>query len=352
MQDAMIVWNRCDFSWRMVETSQNVFDWSQTDQMVNEANARGLQIYAGLGYTPAWASSGGQSYSPPTNPADWADYCTQAVNRYKASIHVWEIWNEPNISGFWGGTRQQYISNILIPAADAIHAADPTAKVAAPEISRCCSGNTWMTDVLNQAGNKIDIIAHHQYDYNDPQQRLSASTLSIDQMHNLIVSLGYGNKPIWVTECGWTSDGAGNSETTQANNLVAMLKGMETRPWLQNFMWYQIWEGPTDLFGLLRQDESRKPAWYAYRDYIFASNWGPQTPFGGAARPVPGMIQAEDFDDGGAGVGYGDSDAGNNSAPASRESSAKFVWREFCRRLDQEGSRRGPRIGACHDSGR
>ena len=39
---------------------------------------------------------------------------------------------------------------------------------------------------------------------------------------------------------------------------------------------------------------------------------GGQTPFGGTARPVPGLIQAEDFNEGGQGVAYGDADAGNN----------------------------------------
>ena len=34
-------------------------------------------------------------------------------------------------------------------------------------------------------------------------------------------------------------------------------------------------------------------------------------PYGGAARAVPGVIQAEDFDEGGNGVGYGDTTAGN-----------------------------------------
>ena len=36
------------------------------------------------------------------------------------------------------------------------------------------------------------------------------------------------------------------------------------------------------------------------------------TPYGGAARPIPGTIQAEDFDDGGEGAGYHDSDAANS----------------------------------------
>src|ERR1041385_4702546 len=81
IQDARIAWARCDFSWREIETpSKGTYNWSSQDQMVTEANNRGLFIYAGLGYTPTWASSGGQSYSPPTNTSDWTNFCTTIVN--------------------------------------------------------------------------------------------------------------------------------------------------------------------------------------------------------------------------------------------------------------------------------
>ena len=43
-----------------------------------------------------------------------------------------------------------------------------------------------------------------------------------------------------------------------------------------------------------------------------ASGPGVSTPYGGVPRAVPGTIQAEDFDEGGEGVAYRDSDAGNN----------------------------------------
>lgn len=39
---------------------------------------------------------------------------------------------------------------------------------------------------------------------------------------------------------------------------------------------------------------------------------GNSQPFGGAPRALPGKIEAEDFDEGGAGIAYQDSDAGNN----------------------------------------
>jgi len=273
MRDATITWGRCGFSWRDIETpTKGTFNWAVTDEAVAAANARGLKIYAGLGYTPVWASSISypqhRSQDPPSNPQDWYDFVFACVTRYKGSIKHWELWNEPNISGFWNSTMTAYINNIVKIGSDAVHAADPDGLVLAPEISRCCSGNTWMTTVLAQAGDKIDIIAFHQYDYDSPQSRLSAPTLSIDQMHNLIVSAGYNNKPIWVTECGWESDTIG--EQVQANDLVAMLAGMPSRPWWKKFFWYQIWEGPTGLAGLLHQDETPKLAWYAHRDYAIA----------------------------------------------------------------------------------
>jgi GH35 family endo-1,4-beta-xylanase len=166
MKDANIAWGRYDFSWREVETPvKGTFNWAAQDYAVNEANARGLHIYAGLGYTPTWASVAGNSNSRPTNLQDWYDYVYAAVSRYKGSIKYWEMWNEPNLTQFWNGTRQQYI-DLLKVGADAAHAADPDCFVLAPEISSSpsTSPSTWVTDVLNQAGNKVDIVAFHQYD--------------------------------------------------------------------------------------------------------------------------------------------------------------------------------------------
>src|SRR3954468_17854359 len=60
MEDADIAWGRYDFSWRSVETTgKGSFNWGIQDHAVAEANARGLHIYAGLGYTPTWASIAG-----------------------------------------------------------------------------------------------------------------------------------------------------------------------------------------------------------------------------------------------------------------------------------------------------
>jgi hypothetical protein len=271
MKDANIAWGRCDFSWRNVEaTSKGTYNWEVQDYAVAEANARGLHIYAGLGYTPSWASIAGDANSRPTNNQDWYDYVYATVSRYKDSIKYWEMWNEPNLTQFWDGTRAQFIELFKV-GADAAHAADPDCMVLGPEISSAGPRTAWITDLLQQAGNKIDIVSFHQYDGGDtPAGRLAA----MDSMHNTIVNLGYGNKPIWITESGWASDNIG--EQTQANYLTGMLAGIPSRPWWKKFFWYQIWEGPTDRAGLLRQDETPKLAWYAYRDYT-AAHPAPET---------------------------------------------------------------------------
>ncbi len=270
--DAGIGWGRCDFSWESIETSQDVFNWATTDALVAEAAERGVQVYAGLGYTPAWASSGGGHRTPPDDPNDWYDFVFQCVSRYKGTVKHWEMWNEPNLGGFWSGTRSQFINDILKVGADAVHAADPDAMVLAPEISSCtgfgCQASNWMRDCLQQAGDRIDIISHHQYDGGDvPSGRLAA----IDAMHNYIVSLGYGDKPIWITECGFRSDGSGMNEQIQAQYLTEMLEGMAARPFAMNFFWYQIWEAAGgEKFGLLHPDETPKLSWFAFRDFTTA----------------------------------------------------------------------------------
>lgn len=271
MEDADIAWGRYDFSWRSLEaTGKGVLNWGVQDYAVAEANARGLHIYAGLGYTPTWASIAGDANSRPTNNQDWYDYVYAAVSRYKGSIKYWEMWNEPNLTQFWNGTRAQFIDLFKV-GADAAHAADPDCMVLGPEISSAGQRTTWMTDLLQQAGNKIDIISFHQYDGGDyPAGRLA----QMDSMYNTIVSLGYGNKPIWITESGFASDNIGDD--AQGYYLTEMLAGMASRPWWKKFFWYQIWEGPTDRSGLLYQDETPKPAWFHYRDYT-AAHPAPET---------------------------------------------------------------------------
>ena len=47
---------RIDFVWAYVETSRGAYDWSVYDAIAAAAQARGLEVFATLDYTPAWAT--------------------------------------------------------------------------------------------------------------------------------------------------------------------------------------------------------------------------------------------------------------------------------------------------------
>ena len=62
-----------------------------------------------------------------------------------------------------------------------------------------------------------------------------------------------------------------------------------------------------------------------------APGWpGPSRPYQGVVRVIPGLVEAEDFDDGGEGVAYHDLDPQNQEKhqPPYRESGVDLEWRE------------------------
>ena len=45
----------------------------------------------------------------PPNLTDWEDFVQTLVKRYKGQISNYELWNEPNGSGFWTGSPPQMV---------------------------------------------------------------------------------------------------------------------------------------------------------------------------------------------------------------------------------------------------
>ena len=208
VQAAGIGWVRIDFIWAWVEPSRDQFDWQVYDAIAAAARARGIEIFATIAYTPPWATSGAAVTGVPDDPAEWAEVCAAAAHRYRNSIRHWGVWSEPNLDKFWSGSRQQYMDVILEPCADAIHAANPAARVGGPDLAHLTSGDSdwydWLHDILRGAGDKLDFVTHHVYDsdgHRDVGDRLDGSTV-------------FGNRPsLWdvvnpsveevLKEAGW-----------------------------------------------------------------------------------------------------------------------------------------------------
>ena len=167
IRDSGMGWVRVDFDWWTFNPAPGVFDFSTLDHVVAKATARGLKIYPSIGYTPTWATSGEFRTGVPDHVGDWTRAVTTAVTRYRDDIWHWGIWNEPNTTSFWTGTRQQFIDVIVQPAADAIHAADPDALVVGPELAHFVSSKgvfyEWLARLAPQCRLQ-DVIGHSPLD--------------------------------------------------------------------------------------------------------------------------------------------------------------------------------------------
>jgi len=265
-----VTWIRTGFDWDVMETADDYYDpyavWLQ-DNMFSAMTSRGINVFHNFNYTPAWARSGGDQRTPPSNPAKYTEYITWAVNRWKNQCHHWGFWNEVNIAPFWTGDYNWYIQNLLIPGIDAVKAADPTAKTVVGELSTAGDDVGKLRTMLRAivaAGrkDKVDIISHHSYDGGDTWQGRVAD---IDTLHNMLVAEGFGDRELWITESGIDDP----DRTRQATFVVGMAAAMDTRPWWTKFFYWQFHEGVGDNFGLVAYpDWSPKPAYTQYQSLI------------------------------------------------------------------------------------
>src|SRR6476661_4303877 len=147
-RDGGYTWIRQGFAWNDIEISGKgiytdtrnpgveVNAWDKYDFIVDQANKDGLEILARLDSPPVWAR---QPYDdveqyhkgPPRDNNDFGDFAAAVAQRYKGKIKYFQIWNEPNLIGEWGGhpvNAEEYTA-LLKLAHDRIKQVNPDAVI-------------------------------------------------------------------------------------------------------------------------------------------------------------------------------------------------------------------------------
>lgn len=306
-QAARLGWIRIDFIWSWVEPARGARDWRVYDGIVAEARARGIEVYASLVGTPAWATDGPAASGVPRDVSEWRAFVREAARRYRGRVKAWGVWNEPNLPAFWAGTRAQYMDVLLRPASEEIRKADPDALVGGPDLAHLKGGGAdwydWLYDVLRFAGGALDVVTHHVYDQGDNgnvTRKLDASTtfggnpqrwdVVAPSVREVLREAGASGKPFWLTETGWASDAVG--EATQSAWLVELLRDWFGRPgepsWVKKVFVYELADDPgagIPKWGLLRADRSTKPSYTGVA--TFTSSY---RPYGDAAELVEAVV--------------------------------------------------------------
>ena len=158
-----------------VEDGKTVYNWSKIDQLYDDLLARRIRPFVELGFTPkALATSqnsifywnGNTSHPKPEGWHNLVDaFIRHIEERYgKDEVRTWffEVWNEPNLSGFWEGGDQKAYFELYDLTANTIKAVDPALRVGGPSTA----GAAWVPEFLahaKQSGAAVDFVTTHTY---------------------------------------------------------------------------------------------------------------------------------------------------------------------------------------------
>jgi hypothetical protein len=315
-------WVKQRFEWRNIEVkSKGAFEWDEPDRIVDAISQTGLKIVARVDDQPKWASSTipWPGYGPPDNLKDWSEFLTALATRYKGRIQAYEIWNEPNLDREWGNTKPDPVaySALLKDGYQAIKAADPQALVISAGMSPTTTNDDHAMPDLDfiramyaaGARNSFDVLGVNAEAFKaepcaDPGQvALDAELTNNDQspaalkriyalrhvedVRELMVQQGDGNKQMAVLEMGWTTDARPSSaylwyavdRQQQAANLVGAFQCARQfwRPWMGLMTVIYIpdpeWTQPQEQYwwSITNPDGMPRPAYTALKAFFATS---------------------------------------------------------------------------------
>ena len=318
-KEAGVGWLRQQVRWQDLQGAPGsacaAICWGELDNIVADASGAGVNLLFSVVKAPTWATGNGQNGLPNREHYDdFARFMGAMAARYQGRVQAYEIWNEENLAWENGG-RVAGASNymdMLVGASEAIKAADPNALVlsgglSATETNRsdvAISDLTFLRQMLADPRfeSHVDIIGAHPGGAGNPPDTLWPDNPGpgpnfvtsrefyfrrIEDVHQVIVDAGLGNKAVWITEFGWATKnntpgyeyGNSISQQKQAEWIVrAFEKGRtDYQPWLQGMFLWQLnfaprWRAEGNelheqaSFGVLNGDWTPRPAYSAIKN--------------------------------------------------------------------------------------
>jgi len=235
----------------------------------------------------------------------FANFARAAASHFAGSGTRFEVWNEPNITGFWPPAPNPSEDAALVAAAvTGIHSGDPTALVSTGGTSGFDFGFT-QGFLSSGGGANADAIGVHPYDVSNPTGELTDYNLHLEDVTSQFLN---SPPPIWDTEWGFTSvnysppgtlDGHDPGARNRQATLVAREMLSAAAIGYPLFVYYDLLDDGTDQtnsednFGLLATNYSDKPAMTAIRQLSLVAGG---RVFSGFIHTAPSSLVAMRFD--------------------------------------------------------
>ncbi len=277
--------------------------WAAMDDLVAAAAQRHLSVLPVILNAPSWAGhmANGASVAIPRSDAAFAAFCKALVLRYGRGgtywqslspivpITSWQIWNEPNLSGFWSKQpfARSYVG-LLRAARTAIKSVDPKAQIVLAGLANYSWSALRSIYKIPGARGLFDVVGLHPYT-KTPQGVVTI----LEYAREVMKAYGDANKPIIADEISWPSSKGktvhdtgydfATTEAGQARDVAAVipLLAADRAKLRLRAVYYYTWatveqrNGLAFTFaGLLKYVHSafvRKPAFYAFKTAALAA---------------------------------------------------------------------------------
>ena len=286
-----------------VQNGKTVYDWNKIDQLYDDLLTRHIRPFVELGFTPqALATSQNSIFywhgnTSHPKPQGWHDLIDAFIRHIEArygqnEVRSWffEVWNEPNLSGFWEGGDQKAYFELYDLTAKSIKAVDPALRVGGPSTA----GAAWVPEFLahvKESGAPVDFVSTHTYgvqggfldEEGKSDTKLDPSPDAIigdvRRVREQISASSYPGLPLYFTEwsTSYTPRDSVHDSYISAPYILTKLK--ESQGLVQGMSYWTYTDlfeepGPPTApfqggFGLLNPQGIRKPAYFAYK-YLHA----------------------------------------------------------------------------------
>lgn len=258
-----------------------------------------VKPFVELGFMPSAMASGAKTIfwwkgnvTPPKDYAQWGrlvtaltKHWTERYGREEVAKWYFEVWNEPNLDGFWAGTQDDYFK-LYAHAARAVKGVDPSYRVGGP----ATAGAAWIPEMIAYADKNrvpLDFVSTHSYGVSQGFLDEFGTTGTVLNKHDLAVAddvlrnrkeIAASSMPkleLHYTE--WSSSYTPADPTHDSYHQAAYIlkKLKQTGGAVQSMSYWvftDIFEEPGPRFeafhggfGLMNTQGIKKPGYFAYQ---------------------------------------------------------------------------------------
>jgi xylan 1,4-beta-xylosidase len=282
------------------------YNWQYIDELYDFLVRIKMKPFVELGFCPGALASGSKTIfwwkgnvTQPKDAKKWEDLIAALVAHFKerygeAEVRTWyfEVWNEPNLEGFFAGTQQDYFK-LYASTARAVKSVSSAFRVGGPATAGCA----WLPEFIGYCATNrvpVDFVSTHDYgvDVGFLDEKGNAGTVlshnprsiygNVIRMREQIAASPMPNLELHFTE--WSASYTPTDPIHDSYHSAAfILDKLKNAGGAANSMSYWVF---TDIFeeagprfqpfhggfGLLNYQDIRKPAFFAYQ---FLNRLGP-----------------------------------------------------------------------------